>query len=222
MRGVSENPVDGQAGSGSIEAERAGQPLLVYTDREGRERVFSFDPGVRQVTVGRGSSQDLVLGWDEQVSRLHARFQRVGEDWTVDDDGLSSNGTLLNGERLTGRRRLADGDVLQLGTTTMRFRAPGPSPATPLAGGTRPAIDLSTSQRRVLAALSRPYKEGTIASPSSDQQIADELFMPVGVVRKHLSVLFAKLDVEHTSPDQMRAQLVERAFQAGVITRQGL
>lgn len=221
MRRVTANPADAQAGSGSIDAER---PVLVYTDREGRERDFPFKPGVGQVTVGRGGSQDLVLGWDEQVSRLHARFECVGEGWTVADDGLSSNGTFLNGERVTARRRLTDGDVLRLGNTTMSFREPGarPSPATPPAGGAGPAIDLSTSQRRVLAALCRPYMAGAIASPPSDQQISDELFLTVGVVRKHLSVLFAKLDVGQASPDQMRARLVERAFQAGVITRQGL
>ena len=32
-------------------------------------------------------------------------------DWTVVDDGLSRNGTYVNGERIHGRRRLVDGDT---------------------------------------------------------------------------------------------------------------
>lgn len=242
------SPIDAQAaGPGSVGAASASGPLLVYADRDGNELVFSLAPGMAQVTVGRGRGQDLVLGWDEQVSRLHARLERVGEDWSVVDDGLSSNGTFVNGARVSDRRRLADGDVLRLGTTTMTFRAgaasartapgtvaggaetavgePVPAtrgPGTAAAGGARPAIDLSTSQRRVLAALCRPYRDGTIATPASDQQIADELFLQVAVVRKHLSVLFAKLEVEQTSAEQMRARLVERAFETGVIARQDL
>ena len=40
------------------------------------------------------------------------------------DDGLSRNGTFVNGERVTRRRRLLDGDELRIGSTTIRFRAP--------------------------------------------------------------------------------------------------
>ena len=40
------------------------------------------------------------------------------------DDGLSSNGTFVRGERVAGRRRLADGDVLTVGSTAIAYRAP--------------------------------------------------------------------------------------------------
>ena len=36
----------------------------------------------------------------------------MGADWVICDDGLSHNGTFVNGERVRGRRRLAAGDVL--------------------------------------------------------------------------------------------------------------
>src|SRR5919201_1646074 len=115
MSGVSANPPAG--------TERADQPFLLYRDGERRERVFSFEPGRQQASVGREPSSDLMLGWDGLVSRLHARFERVGDEWTIVDDGISRNGTFVNGERVTGRRRLHDGDTVQFGATEMTFRA---------------------------------------------------------------------------------------------------
>ena len=56
------------------------------------------------------------------VSRRHARIQ-VGGDGATIADLDSSNGTFVGGERLTQVRRLADGDVIELGTATMVFRA---------------------------------------------------------------------------------------------------
>ena len=59
----------------------------------------------------------LALPWDDEVSRLHAELVRMGEDWVLCDDGLSHNGTFVNGERVRGRRRLRDGDVVTVGAT---------------------------------------------------------------------------------------------------------
>jgi pSer/pThr/pTyr-binding forkhead associated (FHA) protein len=228
MRGVSANP-PARAQSFSelkarIEAERAGQPFLLYRDGEDKQQLFSFEPGLAQAAVGRGRSSDLVLDWDEQVSRLHARFERAGEDWTVVDDGLSRNGTFVNGERLSGRRRLNDGDTLRFGATTVTFRS---SPVdkqagAAVAGDTPSAVDLSTSQRRVLAALCRPYKGSTFASPATNEQIAEELFLSVNAVQKHLSVLFAKFGVEELPRDERRVRLVERAIYGGAISDRDL
>jgi pSer/pThr/pTyr-binding forkhead associated (FHA) protein len=121
MGGVPANPPAG-AGSVSelkarIEAERSGQPFLLYRDGSNQQRLFALEPGCAQASVGRRDASDLVLDWDDQVSRLHAVFERVEQDWTVVDDGLSRNGTFVNGERLTGRRRLSDGDTVRFGGT---------------------------------------------------------------------------------------------------------
>ena len=143
-----------------IEAERSGQPFLLYTDGEGRQQLFSFAPGVTEASIGRERSTDIVLGWDPEVSRLHARFERSEEEWTIVDDGLSSNGTFVNDQRISGRVRMTDGDRLRLGATDLTFRQPERRAAVPAAGEAPPEVDLSTTQRRVLAALCRPYREG--------------------------------------------------------------
>ena len=46
-----------------------------------------------RLTIGRRPSNDVALDWDSEVSRVHAALERIGEDWTVVDDGLSHNGT---------------------------------------------------------------------------------------------------------------------------------
>jgi pSer/pThr/pTyr-binding forkhead associated (FHA) protein len=180
---------------------------------------------VDQVSIGRRPTVDVVLDWDDQVSRVHARLERVEEEWTVVDDGLSRNGTFVNGERIHGRRRLSDGDTLRFGSTTMTFRSPQLEvvAGTAIAGDSPAAVDLSGGQRRVLVALCRPYKEGAaFASPATNQQIAEELYLSVDAVKTHLRVLFAKFGVEQLPQNQKRTRLVERAFLSGVISEHDL
>jgi pSer/pThr/pTyr-binding forkhead associated (FHA) protein len=229
MRGVSANPPAGARSISELkarsEAERAGQPFLVYRDGDDSQQLFSFEPGSAQASVGRRHSSDLVLEWDDQVSRLHAQFERVEQDWTVVDDGLSRNGTFVNGERLSGRKRLADGDTVRFGGTTMTFRSPEAEQqaGTAVASQIPTAVDLSTTQRRVLVALCRPYKEGTaFATPATNQLIAEELFLSVDAVKTHLRVLFAKFGIEKLPQNQKRMRLVERAFYSGLIAERDL
>lgn len=120
------------------EAERRGDPYLVYRDARGAQQVLSLPGTWDRLTIGRGMSADLPLTWDDEVSRVHAELVRLGDEWAVVDDGLSRNGTFVGGERVEGRRRLFDGDELRIGSTAIAFHAPfeargatrvGPRPA---------------------------------------------------------------------------------------------
>ena len=206
------------------EAERSGLPFLVLRDRENRQSLFFFEPDSDSASVGRLPSSDLVIDWDAQVSRLHARFERLDEGWMVVDEGLSSNGTFVNDVRIDGRRRLVDGDSVRFGTTTVRFRSPAPhQPATPEGDGTPAGVRLSSTQRRLLEALCRPCKAGArAATPATDEQIAEELAISVAEVRGHLRVLGAKLEVDESPAAEARVRLVERAFAAGLVSARDL
>jgi predicted ArsR family transcriptional regulator len=84
-------------------------------------------------------------------------------------------------------------------------------------------VVLSSTQRRILIALCRPCRsESGVASPATDEEIAEELVLSVGEVRAHLRVLDAKLGVQERSERAARARLVERAFSAGVISERDL
>jgi hypothetical protein len=68
------------------------------------------------VTVGRGGQNDIPLEGDEFSSAQHARFESRRDGLWVEDIG-STNGTFVNGARVTTPRRLGKGDVVRVGQT---------------------------------------------------------------------------------------------------------
>lgn len=86
----------------------AGTTLLYRT---GSEMNFRIGEGESRVGFDKGNEIRVPL---DGVSRLHARVVQKGEDFFVEDAG-SSNGTFLNGRRLTRRERLRHLDVVSLG-----------------------------------------------------------------------------------------------------------
>jgi len=74
-------------------------------------QTFTLDQDL--LTVGRDPSSDIVIN-DPQVSRQHARIMRRGSLVVIEDIG-STNGTFVNGMRLTMPHTLANGDVVGLG-----------------------------------------------------------------------------------------------------------
>ncbi len=95
---------------------------LAYRDGSGSLQVFPLAPDARRITVGREATADVWLFWDNRISRVHAVLECDGERWAVTDDGLSSNGSYVNGDRLDGRRELRHDDELRFGQTRLTFR----------------------------------------------------------------------------------------------------
>ena len=79
-----------------------------------------FEAGPVPTTIGRSGDNVVVLDGDDYASARHARVES-GLDGTWAVDLGSTNGTYLNGERLEGRRKLREGDLLQVGDTELRF-----------------------------------------------------------------------------------------------------
>ncbi|MBV8065679.1 MAG: FHA domain-containing protein [Actinobacteria bacterium] len=72
------------------------------------------------LTVGRGGQNDVAIEGDEFASARHVRFEPRGDGVWVLDLG-STNGTYVNGIRIDGARRLAQGDIVRVGETELRF-----------------------------------------------------------------------------------------------------
>src|SRR3954466_16290337 len=100
---------------GRVDAQRSGLPFLLYRDGNGSQAVVELSEG--RVTIGRRAGNDVALGWDAQVSRGHAELTRMGDGCVLCDEGMSHNGTFVNGERVRGRRRLHGGDAIPVGDT---------------------------------------------------------------------------------------------------------
>ena len=139
----------------------------------------------------------------------------MGADWVVCDDGLSHNGTFVNGERIGGRRRLRAGDIVGIGRTPISMCAPeAPSTTAPTqaARKTGPIVVVSPAQRRVLAALCRPLLESHHAAPASNRAIANELVLSLDTVKGTLCALFGCFGVSDLPQNQKRAALAVRAL----------
>ena len=111
--------------------QRAGRFTVVATLRQSSGGVGAgslvlpsgqrISLGDRPVTVGRQSDCTIPLN-DQNVSRRHAQITPGRGAYVIADLG-STNGTMLNGTRITGEQRLNDGDILSFGSTYVRFEA---------------------------------------------------------------------------------------------------
>lgn len=208
-----------------IEAERVGRPFLVFRDGADEQAIVTVEPGAAELWVGRGDSADVRLGWDEEVSALHAQVEVVRDECTLVDDGLSRNGSYVNGERVHGRRHLRDGDTIRFGRTEVLYRRPGEGApeATAIAGEAPAVASISPAQRKVLVELCRPYKDGgKFATPATNQEIGAQLHLSVDAVKTHMRALFEKLGVGDLPQNQKRVALVERALQTGAVSSREL
>jgi hypothetical protein len=108
----------------------ARRPAAALTVTRGPGAGRRFDFGAAPVTIGRQDQCEVQVEgtW---VSRRHARLAWTGTEYIVEDLG-STNGTFVNGERVSGPRALRSGDRLQLGDQVafaFETRAPVPGMA---------------------------------------------------------------------------------------------
>jgi hypothetical protein len=206
-----------------LDAEHAGLPFLVWRDGHGVQRIFTLGAR-RRLTIGRRSSNDLVLADDTEISRVHAELEPIAGDWAIADNGLSRNGTFVEDRRTTGQR-LVDGDVLRFGRTCIEYRRPavGGSVLTSSASSPVDPGSLTPTQRSILVALARPCRSGApFAAAANNGMIAREVHLSLDAVKGHLEVLYGRFEIAHLAPHQKRARLVECAFQWQLVSERDL
>ncbi len=102
--------------------------------RRGPQPNQVYDLNKDIITVGRDITNDITIN-DPEVSRHHMRFTRGGGGFTLEDLG-STNGTFVNGQRLTGAKPLSNGDMIGLGeTVTLGYEMARPAAAAPASPG---------------------------------------------------------------------------------------
>src|SRR4051794_26497016 len=80
-----------------LAAEREGEPFFAFKDADNHLALFPAGLAGRTLPRGRRPETDLPIAWDDEVSGLHAELHCLSGEWTVVDDGLSTNGTYVNG-----------------------------------------------------------------------------------------------------------------------------
>jgi hypothetical protein len=202
-------------------AVRRGERFLIYRDDDGRQVIHTLAEGRTTVTIGRRHEADVCIPWDPEMSRVHAELEVRAGEWTISDDGLSQNGTWVNGLRLAGRRRLADGDLVRVGRTVFAFCDPVPVGTGPtlVPGELSATPRFSEQQQRVLRALCRPlFADGEGINPATDEEVAEATGIPLEAVVSELDHLGRALGLEAMpSPDQ-RAEIALLAMRSGLVS----
>ena len=111
--------------------------------------------------------------------------------------------------------------MLRIGTTSILFRTPGivSDESTIMAKQQIQPARLTDAERRVLVELCRPFFEpGVVATPTSNQQIADALFLSLPGVKSHVRSLFTKVGVDDLPQNRKRAELARRAIELGLVS----
>jgi hypothetical protein len=202
-------------------AEALGERFLVFRDEEGRQHIHVLSGNLPTVTVGRRAEADISVPWDPEMSRLHAELQLHAGEWTVSDDGLSQNGTWVNGLRLAGRRRLNDGDLLKVGRTMFAYCDPVPIGVGPtlVPGELSATPRFSEQQQRILRALCRPlFVDGEGINPSTDEEIAEATGITLEAVAGELDHLGRALGLEAMPAADQRAEIALLAMRSGLVS----
>jgi len=93
-------------------------PKLIVMTHPGKTKLVPL--AATDTKIGRANGNDLVID-SERVSRFHAMLT-VGNGAVWLRDLQSSNGTFVNGKRVTSRA-LSNGDTIQIGDCQIRFLA---------------------------------------------------------------------------------------------------
>jgi FHA domain len=97
-----------------------GRLVVLKSDAIDENTEFVLDS--TGISIGRGNPNDVRLDADEYASAQHARVEPRRDGVWIEDVG-STNGTYVNGVRLSRPRKLSVGDLVRVGETDLRFEA---------------------------------------------------------------------------------------------------
>lgn len=110
-----------KTGVGLVRGQRKKEKTWSVSVERGPKELRGVSVAVRgPVIVGRSPGADIVIGAG-YVSGRHARFSLMGQNLFVEDLG-STNGTAVNGKRISNPTALKNNDVVNVGDVAMKVR----------------------------------------------------------------------------------------------------
>jgi len=119
MHGIPVTPMPSTPRVAPAPRTAPGSVLDTFLVRNGSLKGNRLQVKVPVVNIGRAEYNDIVIP-DESVSTMHAKLQRREEIWVLSDNG-STNGTFVDGERLSGETVLSPGALIRFGETAVMF-----------------------------------------------------------------------------------------------------
>jgi hypothetical protein len=163
-----------------------------------------------RLTLGRADSNNLPIK-DDAVSRVHASVERIAGQYVLRDLG-SSNGTLVNGERIIADRALHPDDEITVGHTRIVFRGAAEDLAETLRIPLGTAVGLG--DRGTLIMLCRALaKSGQPDEPISRRRLAESLSLSETQLEDQLEALYSQLGLDEgaaRSPEALAAEAIRQ------------
>ncbi len=151
---------------------------LILKDSEGGEAQF---PVSGELSIGRGTDCDIVLN-DSKVSRQHSRVFAEGTELFI-EDLKSSNGTFVNGKKISSTLALNPGDLITIGINKLRVLESNPlmdfAASTQISSHRLPKDD-SEFRKKTTEPCERPPK-GRVSIPVEPKGLP-WLWVGVGIV----------------------------------------
>jgi pSer/pThr/pTyr-binding forkhead associated (FHA) protein len=117
-------PVAASPGTGKGRTKKKSVPkgssvFVVIEPKQHRGRTYTLS---NALSIGRLDDNDIIIDDDTFISSHHARIEVRPEGvWVV--DLKSTNGSFVNGQRLSGERSVRKGDRIQVGSTVLEMRS---------------------------------------------------------------------------------------------------
>jgi FHA domain len=113
-----------EAAAAGLRNRRSSEPRsmgrLVVLQSPALDERTEFELDSAGITIGRSAQNDVALDEDEFASASHARVEPRQDGVWLEDVG-STNGTFLNGVKVSRPRKLKPGDLVRVGETDLRF-----------------------------------------------------------------------------------------------------
>ena len=153
------------------------------------------------------------------IAPARACSSTIGDEWTLADEGLSRNGSFVNGRRLRGRCRLRDGDAIASAhavSSSVCGDGGGTTTAATQNARAAAAVRCAAARARVAVRPARRGRRSRARAPTSE--IADDLYLGVETVKTPPARALRPLRAVGDLPqNRKRAELVRRAFDTGVL-----
>jgi pSer/pThr/pTyr-binding forkhead associated (FHA) protein len=160
-----------------------------------------------RVTIGRSEENDLILAQDMAVSRRHAVLEETDRGWRI-RDLRSSNGTYVNGARVSTTASVNPGDRVTLGDSTLTLVDEADSEAVV---ASRTQLESSSPGQRMAFSKRESQVLRQVAMGMTDREIAEQLFISVKTVHSHLERIRSKSGLRR------RADLTRLALELGLV-----
>ncbi len=142
---------------------------LFYMDGKKAGEAYNLTPP--GISIGREIDNDLILDCDG-CSRYHSKLEWSDDVWKLKDLG-STNGTKLNGEKISSTQTLKEGDKIKIGTQSLLFAESVPKEIPQKSPEKTPTLEIKEDHKSHNTPTLSEIKQESIGKPEERSSFSD-------------------------------------------------